>query len=85
MALKKTLSLANNFGTLNTFDNVYIRVKFVSGSKSQVCFEVDYMVGDRVIHTKMFAYQPTMDGDNFIKQAYKHLKTLPEFDGAVDC
>jgi hypothetical protein len=26
-----------------------------------------------------------LDGDNPIKQAYAHLKTLPEFDGAADC
>jgi len=24
-------------------------------------------------------------GENPIKQAYEHLKTLPEFEGAVDC
>lgn len=26
-----------------------------------------------------------MDGENPFKQAYEYLKTLPEFDGAVDC
>ena len=27
----------------------------------------------------------SLDGPNPIKQAYLHLKTLPEFSGAVDC
>lgn len=26
-----------------------------------------------------------LEGDNPIAQAYEHLKTLPEFEGAVDC
>jgi hypothetical protein len=26
-----------------------------------------------------------LNGDNPIKQAYKHLKTLPEFAGTTDC
>jgi hypothetical protein len=26
-----------------------------------------------------------IEGDNPIKQAYEHLKTLPEFEGAIDC
>lgn len=26
-----------------------------------------------------------MEGDNPLKQAYEHLKTLPEFEGAEDC
>jgi hypothetical protein len=34
---------------------------------------------------KQFVFAPNLDGPNFIKQAYEHLKTLPEFDGAVDC
>jgi hypothetical protein len=28
---------------------------------------------------------PSLDGDNSIRQAYLHLKTLPEFANAVDC
>jgi hypothetical protein len=27
----------------------------------------------------------TLDGDNPVRQAYLHLKTLPEFANAVDC
>ncbi len=30
-----------------------------------------------------FDYNP--EGENAVKQAYEHLKTLPEFEGAVDC
>jgi hypothetical protein len=28
---------------------------------------------------------PSLEGNNFIAQAYEHLKTLPEFEGAEDC
>ncbi len=30
-------------------------------------------------------FAPELDRENFIKQAYEHLKTLPEFEGAEDC
>jgi hypothetical protein len=32
-----------------------------------------------------YKFAPNLDGANFIKQAYEHLKTLPEFSGATDC
>jgi hypothetical protein len=30
-------------------------------------------------------FVPDLDGPNFIRQAYLHLKTLPEFADATDC
>lgn len=34
---------------------------------------------------KVFSCADDIHADNPIKQAYKHLKTLPEFAGALDC
>jgi hypothetical protein len=31
------------------------------------------------------AFKINLNGKNFIAQAYDHLKTLPEFAGAIDC
>ena len=33
------------------------------------------------------AFRPSVEegAENFIKQAYEYLKTLPEFEGATDC
>ena len=38
-----------------------------------------------LVDTRSMSFVPVLDGDNFIRQAYFHLKTLPEFAGATDC
>ena len=85
MALKKSLTFTNNFGLQNHFDGVVVRVQHLSGDKNSVAFEVQYVFGEQTLQTKMFAFEPSMDGPNFVKQAYEHLKTLEEFNGAIDC
>lgn len=85
MALKKTITLTNNFGLSNTFNDAYIKVKSVSGTKEFVTAYVDYKKDEKVLVQKGFQFAPDMNGANFIKQAYEHLKTLEEFDGAIDC
>ena len=39
---------------------------------------------DAIKH-EQFNFVPNLEGQNFIAQAYEHLKTLPEFAGAEDC
>jgi hypothetical protein len=39
----------------------------------------------RNLVSKTYNFQPDLGGANFLAQAYAHLKTLPEFSGAVDC
>jgi hypothetical protein len=86
MALQKTLLLTNNFGTVTELSNCYIKVDTVSGDKNRLRFGINIMSGpsgstyDRQEHI----FTPSMDGGNFIKQAYEHLKTLPEFSDAED-
>ena len=38
-----------------------------------------------LVEEQDYSFKPTLDGDNFIQQAYNHLKTLPEFAGSTDC
>jgi len=65
----------------------YVRIDKVNGSKNamnaSVGFYKDNAEGE-LIKAEGFAFTPTLDS-NFIAQAYAHLKTLPEFAGAIDC
>lgn len=40
--------------------------------------------GDGISSIGQYDFVPNLDGPNIIKQAYEHLKTLPEFAGAAD-
>ena len=62
------------------------RVASVQGDKRKLNFQVDFQ-GDSVNYSGQYSFEPSVSDDslNFIKQAYLYLKTLPEFDGAVDC
>lgn len=66
---------------------LYIKVESVSGSKEKMQVFVsftDQTKGQKMFE-KQFTFAPSMDAGNFIAQAYAHLKTLPEFAGAIDC
>ena len=86
MALKKTLKLTNNFGTKSEFPDAYIVVDQIQGNKDFINLEVVIRSAPqgRFLHRISSEFIPDMEGSNFIKQAYEHLKTLPEFEGAVD-
>jgi len=96
MALTKTYRVAGTetvsteFGVVSSKDvtvnlsNAYIKVESVSGDKNNVTATVTTKIGSN-IKTKFYQFKPNLDGSNFIKQAYEHLKTLPEFADAVDC
>jgi hypothetical protein len=95
MALRKKITLSGDtmfytsFGVVNTGAsslevNAYIKVKSVHGGKEAVTASVEFSDGQMALQ-KQFVFAPDLDGPNFIKQAYEHLKTLPEFDGAIDC
>jgi hypothetical protein len=70
-----------------TFDCI-ARVTSVSGGKSGcdiVCSFADTVSG--ISFVRCYGFVPSVaDGStNFIRQAYIHLKSLPEFSGAMDC
>jgi len=74
LAEKKTVALKD----------AYIKVHRVEGSKDELLATVLITSGTKKI-ANVYSFVPSMSDANFIKQAYAHLKTLPEFEGAVDC
>jgi hypothetical protein len=88
MALKQTITLRDSFDEMREIPNAYIKVHAVSGGKEQMVADViffrDSADGKRLKNAG-YVFKPSLDGDNFIKQAYNHLKTLPEFSSAQDC
>jgi hypothetical protein len=87
MALTKTLDLTDNFGETIQFSDAYIRVELVSTTKT--CCFVTYKIfrekAGQELQQKFTNFNVNFDGPNPIKQAYLHLKSLPEFADAVDC
>lgn len=84
MALSKTIETVHGFQALNA----YHRVEAVSlNSKEQIRFHVrSYTAIDKPFFAEQVITAPyQLDGANPIKQAYNHLKTLPDFAGATDC
>ena len=67
--------------------NCYCRVLSVQGGKAALTAEVSFHASSehQAFYSKAIGFVPDMDGDNFIKQAYQFLKTLPEFSDATDC
>lgn len=99
MALKQKIttigeSIVNtSYGQLKGVDQTitldcYIKVNAVSQNKTKSNAFVNYSDEanqDNVLFFKNFEFETDLDGENSIKQAYLHLKTLPEFAGAIDC
>ena len=87
MALQKTISLTTNFDTTATFENAYIRVSNVNVKKgiSQASVVTHKEKDGQILQKKNYMFEYDLTGNNPIAQSYYHLKTLPEFAGAVDC
>lgn len=88
MALRQTITLPDSFGETREIPNTYIKVHAISGGKNQMVADViffrDSSDGKR-LKTAGYIFKPSLEGDNFIRQAYLHLKTLQEFSDAEDC
>lgn len=87
MALSQKITLKNNFDEDSTFANAYIKVESIIGNKNEIAAKVAWLksADGNVLTRKTFLFNPTLDGQNFIAQAYLHLKSLPEFASASDC
>ncbi len=87
MALTKNIVLKDNFNDDKQFNNAYIKVDLVSGNKTLMRISIGiYREKDgQQLNGQQFVFTPDLNGKNFLAQAYDHLKTLPEFAGAVDC
>jgi len=90
MALRKNVYITpNGYDNEASLTNAYIKVESVNGSKQKLIATVSFL-NDKTspaikAETKAYVFIPSMDNKNFIAQAYTYLKTLPEFDDAVDC
>jgi hypothetical protein len=84
MALSKTVLTVHGLQAVNA----YHRVESVTlQNKETITFHVrSYTATDKPFFMEsVLSCAHALDGDNPIKQAYAHLKTLPEFAGATDC
>jgi len=70
-----------------TYEDCYIKVATVSASKSegQATVVFSAKTKDPILFERNFLFSVDLEGPNPIKQAYLHLKTLPEFADAIDC
>jgi hypothetical protein len=97
MALRKTIEyrgksfVETSIGSIeNGIQNVsfsaYIKVVGLNGDKSKVLANVHFASDVAQFHKQYEVPVSVESGaSNFIAQAYEYLKTLPEFDGAIDC
>lgn len=66
-------------------EGCYVKVAEVTATASEVVASVDYKWNGAIVHRAAYRFAPDMDsGENFIAQAYAHLKGLDEFKGATD-
>ena len=82
MALKKTFE---HCGV--TVKDGYLKVAEFSGDKTGIGFSLAFKANaqENSLKHERFNFVPNLDGQNFIAQAYLHLKSLPEFQNSVDC
>jgi len=87
MALQKNIKLTDNFGIEVEIPNAYIKVEICELSKNKMTIRklVKKSKDENIISINNITTNYDLDGENPIKQAYIHLKTLPEFADAVDC
>ena len=91
MAITKMVKL--NTG-LPDVPNAYIRIDTVVGNKSNITVDVNTYASKESFNNSMayikpseqFTFVPSVEDNspNFIKQGYEYLKTLTEFQDAVD-
>lgn len=89
MALQKEVSLNNGIVS----KKAYLRVDAVMGSKFGLSFNLDTYISEEAFKSgkgyvlrETYSFIPSVseNSENFIKQAYSYLKTLPEFSMAAN-
>lgn len=88
MALSKEYSV-NIYGKEIKFENSYIEIVGIEGAKSNIrIFVTVYDSNEKtnIIKNGTYEYTPSFDSnsENNFKQGYEYLKTLEEFEGAID-
>ncbi len=67
--------------------NAYCKVENVSGDKNFVVADIGVYSADQAVKVSAVrkTFKPSMDGGNFIAQAYAHMKLCEEFNNGEDC
>ena len=70
-------------------ESTYIVVSRFEGNKERLTFYIsiyDNSLKENLITSTPYEFVPSVEDEagNFIKQAYEYLKTLPEFENAID-
>jgi hypothetical protein len=85
------MAVSTNYGI--DIPESYVRIDEQSGGKELISLRVRwYFSQDKCeegclwLQEEIFTFEPSVieGADNFIKQGYEHLKTLPDFSIAVD-
>jgi hypothetical protein len=85
LSYDKTITVA---GRDITFQSAYAKITSVQGSKDRItaCVEIRTAAdGEPIAYTASTFSHNCESPDGVFRQAYLHLKTLPEFANAVDC
>lgn len=91
MAISKTITLDSGISVKNAYARVESRS---GGNKAGLTFFIGYYInqqaceeGKALVKQEYFTFESSVtdDAPNDIKQCYEYLKTLPEFENAVDC
>ncbi|MEK4697922.1 hypothetical protein MKX31_28740 [Bacillus sp. FSL M8-0063] len=87
------LKLNKSLGSGITLDGAYMKITNINGNKEtldlSICFYVNYQAckeGKTPVEYANHKFKPSVApvSDNFLKQGYLFLKTLPEFLNALD-
>lgn len=87
MALAKRTDIISALGDTISIENTYLKITNISGCKASIICHYNIFKSKKeliCITTGSFEFVPTLEGDNFIKQAYEHLRTLEEFKDVED-
>ena len=86
LALVQTEFGAVENGTQKVQFSAYIKIVSISGDKSKVFATVNFS-GTAQQFVRQYDVPVSVENGskNFVAQVYEHLKTLPEFAGAIDC
>jgi hypothetical protein len=86
MAIQKTHRFDTEFGAV-TVAECYIKVPMVEVNKSEGMATVSFFdkPNGKLLKSVIYPMPHNLNGSNALAQAYNHLKTLPEFAGAIDC
>jgi hypothetical protein len=88
---KGKLVLSSKIGSIDKGDaeealSMYIKIKAIEGGKESMTAIVEFS-NEKLTYMSRYQCPVSVEDNapNNIKQAYQHLKTLPEFADAIDC